>query len=117
MAIPEKPLELNVDPDDLTLDEMALFSKKGFDWYDFRQFLIDHSVNWTPEEIGKIKIGELEVVGEQVSQAATKVAVPLANLTRSKTGPGLKAKQSHHGRSKSSTPKNLDATPKTLEEP
>lgn len=116
MAIPEKPLELDVDANNLTLDEMALMSKKGFDWYDFRQFLIDHAVNWTAEEIGKVVVGELETVAEQVQKAAEKVAVPLAISRRSKIGHGSKAKSSHHGRSKSSTQKSSGATPRTLEE-
>ena len=89
MAIPEKPLELDIDPNNLTLDEMAIMSPKGFDWYDFRQFLIDHVISWTPDEIGKITIGELQEVSSLLKAEVEKVAVPLANSPPSKIGRGL----------------------------
>lgn len=117
MAIPKKPLELNVNAKDLTLDEMALLERKGFNWYDFRQFLIDHAANWSAEEVGKITIGELDVIGEQIKEAAEKVAVPLASSPPSKNGRALKATRSRPGRSNSSTPKNSELIPKASEQP
>lgn len=79
MAIPDRPLELNINVNELTLDEMVLFSEKGFNWFDFRQFLIDHVINWTHDEIGAVTIGELQKVAEQIREAVEQNAVPLAN--------------------------------------
>lgn len=78
MTIPERALVVTVDPKDMTLDEMVLFSVKGFDIYDFRQWLIDNT-EWTAEEIGKIKLRELEQVAIQIGEAVKAKAVPLAN--------------------------------------
>jgi len=78
MAIPERPLVITIEPGDLTLDQAALFSVKGFDIFEFRQFLLDNS-EWTPEEIGAIKLSELEAVALQIGEAMKKTAVPLVN--------------------------------------
>jgi len=76
MAIPDKPLEVNVDVKNLTLGEMKIFSKDGFDFYRLNLFLAKHT-NWTPEEVDAITIGELEEVAKQLGDAIQRQAVPL----------------------------------------
>ncbi len=90
MAIPERPLEIDFDANEMTLDEWALFDPEdqGLSTPNrLRKFLIAHS-SWTKEEIGKIKTSELEQVTKQLVAAVQKVAVPLASSPNSKIGPG-----------------------------
>lgn len=89
MTVPDKPLEIDFDANEMTLDEWALFDPEdqGISTPNrLRKFLIAHS-NWTREEIGQIKTGELEQVTKQLVAAVQKVAVPLATSPGSKTGP------------------------------
>ena len=80
MTIPEKPLEFNdFEPNDLTLDEMALFDMDDINMSypnKLRKFLIAHS-NWSKEEIGAITIGELKNIGEQLTEAIQREVIPL----------------------------------------
>ena len=90
MAIPEKPLEIEFDANELTLEDWALFDPddQGISTPNrLRKFLIAHSKSWTKEEIGKIKTGELEEVTKQVLAAVEKAAVPLESLPSSSPGP------------------------------
>lgn len=76
MAIPEKPLEVSIDPDALTLDEMCLFDPEGFSWKGLKAFLADHT-NWSAAEVGKLTLTELQAVTEQMKEAIQQAAVPL----------------------------------------
>lgn len=74
MAIPASALVVSLDANDLTLDEMCLFSPDGFDVVVFRQFLVDHT-NWTRAEIGRLKVSELKDVVAQIGQQLNAAAV------------------------------------------
>ena len=76
MAIPDKALEVTADLNKLTVGDLKVFSRKGFDFYDFRQFLIDHT-NWMEDEIDTITLEELTNVAEQLGEALKAKAVPL----------------------------------------
>lgn len=78
MAIPEKPLEVNAEIKDLTLGEVSLFNKDGFDTYRFVRFLIERT-NWTVDEVHAITVGELEQVARQLGEAVQRRAVPLSS--------------------------------------
>jgi len=77
MAIPDRPLELNLPAImDLTLDEAALLEPGGFSAVNWRKFLREYS-NWSPEEIGGIKLGELRNLTAQVITKINEAALPL----------------------------------------
>lgn len=76
-----KPLELAIDADTITLDELCLFEEDGFTVTAFRQFLRDRS-NWTKEEIGKLTKADLEEVMTTARAAAQETAIPLGNSPR-----------------------------------
>jgi hypothetical protein len=78
MTIPTKPLEVKVDLEELTLDELCLFSPGGFEVVAFRTFLRERT-NWSREEIGALQYKELRQVGDQLAEAIQKIAVPLAS--------------------------------------
>jgi len=78
MAIPKNPLEVNTELRKLTLGELKLFSQQGFDFYKFTEFLATRT-NWTPDEIDRITIDELEDVARQLGEAIQKQAVPLVS--------------------------------------
>ena len=78
MAIPDRPLIFNFEPNDMTLDELCLFDPAGFSSIAFRQFLIDHT-NWTRAEIGRVKVSELKEVAEQLAAKFKEAAIPLAS--------------------------------------
>ena len=76
MAKPEnKPLEVTVDPDKMTLGEMACLSG-GFSLVAFRNFLLAHS-NWTAEEIDSITRSELKDIFTQVVEQVDAILLPL----------------------------------------
>lgn len=95
MAIPDTPLELSLDPDELTLDDVVLFDPEPAEpittLIAFRSFLIRHS-NWSRTDVGSITLTELEQVMEQTRVAVEGTAVPLANETEPETGPAAKTK-------------------------
>ena len=70
-----KPLELDVDPNEITVDESCLFESNGFSIVGFRAFLAKYS-NWTLAEIGALKITELDTVLSAMSQKLEDKAVP-----------------------------------------
>ena len=81
MALPDKPLTLKYDPDELTLDEICLFSGKEspteFNPIIFRGFLRKHS-NWTSGEIGGLTVADMrDGLGPQIKEAMEATAVPL----------------------------------------
>ena len=89
MTIPDKPLKIEFDANELTLDDWALFDPEdqGISTPNrLRKFLIAYS-SWTREEIGQIKTKEMEEVAKMVITAVEKVAVPLASSPSSSPGP------------------------------
>lgn len=73
-----KPLEVNFDPDEMTLDELCLFDGEGFTATGFRAFLVNHT-NWTKQEIGKLTVKELKDVTAQLGAKLQAQSVPLGN--------------------------------------
>ena len=51
MALPKNDLELNFDPDELTLDEMDILSIYSIKL--FKEFVVKYG-NWTAKDVGKI---------------------------------------------------------------
>ena len=79
MALPQSDLVLKeIDPDEMTLDELCLFETGGFTAQGFRQFLIDHT-EWTPREIGKLTVKELKAITEKLAEKVAAASVPNAN--------------------------------------
>lgn len=77
MAIPNSPLSLTVDVQEMTLGELALFQGE-FSAPRLIAFLADHS-NWTRAEIERITIREMKEVSEQIGEALKGAAVPKEN--------------------------------------
>lgn len=98
MTVPETKLELNVDLERLTLEDVAVFDpemaqQNMFGWINkLRHFLLDHSSTWTAEEINRLEIGELQPIANQVMEALKRVATPLAKSKRLRTGRAARAK-------------------------
>ena len=77
-----KPLEVrNLDPDEMTLDEMCLFDGEGFTATGFRQFLLDHT-NWTRAEVGILKVTQQLDVAKQMGEKMQAAAVPFVSAPR-----------------------------------
>ena len=91
MAIPDRPLEITLDVNELTLD-MATLLTAPEEIPDARKvpvlraFLIA-STNWTDAEVGRLKLSEIGEVSKAIVEAVNRTAVPLASLDASKTGP------------------------------
>lgn len=80
MAIPSEPLNLSLDVDALTLDDLELF--ESFSVKGLRAFMSEHG-NWTNAQIGKITVKELrEIVAPQIGAALKDAALPKANAPR-----------------------------------
>lgn len=85
MPIPEKPLELDVDFEELTLEEMALFDAESAEDNPFgfinkmRKFLLNYSTSWRRAEINAIKNKDLEALTPVVISAIEAAAVPKEN--------------------------------------
>jgi len=77
-SFPDRPLELDYDPEEMTIDEAVMFEPDGFTVKGFRQFLIDHS-NWTRREIGTIKVKDLKELADRVVAKFQEDAVPNEN--------------------------------------
>ncbi len=98
MTVPETKLELNVDLERLTLEDVALFDpemaqQNMFGWINkLRHFLLEHSATWTADEINRLEVGELQTISDQVMEALKRAATPLAKSKPSKTGRAAKAK-------------------------
>ena len=85
--IPEALLTISMETDDLTLDDVALFdTEDGFSVFKFRKFLLRYG-SWSKEQVGKIKIKELEQVAVLLSEAMKNTAVPPPNGKSSAPGP------------------------------
>lgn len=78
MAIPAKPLELTIDADELTLDEIEVFAGTSYSILTFKQFLVTHS-NWTRAEIGAIKKKELGELHARARSEVDKAFDPLSD--------------------------------------
>lgn len=78
MAIPDKPLELSIDADNITVGELELFEGENFKVSGLRAFLVNHS-NWTDGDIKGLSLKELRQVVEQVGEAMKTAAVPLGS--------------------------------------
>ena len=78
MAIPEKALEVTLDPDEITLGELMLFEPGGFTIGGFVEFISDNT-NWTLEEAKGLKVKEMKQVTEMLREALQGVSVPLAS--------------------------------------
>jgi hypothetical protein len=80
MAIPDKPLVLNdFDPNELTLDEAILLSEPDkFKPSAYKDFLVKYT-DWTPEEVGKMTLGELTDVTKQLAERINESSIPLAS--------------------------------------
>ncbi len=91
MAIPDRPLEITLDVNNLTLDEATLLTAPEEIPDErkipvLRSFLISFT-SWTPAEVGRLKMSELGEVSKAIVEAVQRQALPLANSTSSKTGP------------------------------
>jgi hypothetical protein len=75
MALPGKPLELNINVDEMELDELELFESGGFSIKRFKAFMAAHS-NWTAAEAGKLTLAELKIVAEKIGALVKENAVP-----------------------------------------
>lgn len=89
MAIPDKPLVIDLATQKLTLGEICLFAPRGFDVLDFRDFIVRRT-NWTREEFNAIEPEELEEVAKQIRAKLEEGAVPL--VSKPNSAPGLEAK-------------------------
>jgi len=57
---------------------MRLMTKKGFDLYEFHEFLAKHT-NYTLDEVLDMTNDELSNIAEQLGEAIQKKSVPLSN--------------------------------------
>lgn len=100
MAIPDKPLELDIESVKINLGDMEIFDTELAEseplvWISsVRRFLIRHSA-WTRAEIRAINIDELADLGPQLAEATRRQSVPLANSPSSKTGRAKRATPGH----------------------
>lgn len=97
--IPQKPLEVLIDPKTMTLDDVELFTttvvgeglQEQFEYLHLvRQFLIEHT-NWNRHEVGKITFDEIKTVMGQLRGAMQSRAVPLVTLPDSKPLPAAES--------------------------
>ena len=84
--IPAEPLKLTLSPDEMTLDDIAIFDSEGFSIPKFRKFLLSYG-SWDDKQIGAIKLKELREVAEQVGNALKNLSVPKGNENNSNDGP------------------------------
>lgn len=78
MAIPDKPLEVDIDTAKMTLGELMIFEPGGFTVGGFVQFVANHT-NWTVEDIKAVTVEEMKEVTDKLREALQSVSVPLAN--------------------------------------
>lgn len=119
MAIPEQPLELDIEVGSLTLQEAAIFDAEEaqaapMTWCNrVRKFLLAHSQTWTPDEINTLTLDEIGDVAESMAEAIQRATVPLANSAPSRTGHGASRRPSRGGRSTTNTQPSSAGTRKT----
>jgi hypothetical protein len=73
MTIPNEPLTLKLNTEDLTLDEVEMFSEsENFRVSVFKKFMAKWS-NWTKEQTGALTLGEMKslapVIAQQLNEA------------------------------------------------
>ena len=78
MAIPSRPLVLNIDGANLTLDDLEVFEAGGFSVKGFKAFMGRYS-NWTPAEIGAVTVAELKDVAAQIAEQLKGAVLPKVN--------------------------------------
>lgn len=98
MAIPDKPLTLNISSfDDLTYEDnpllLAVMTAPAADdlvgtlrWVEHFKAFLKKFGDWTPEEIGKIAYSDTLAISKQLRVALTNAIVPLGSEQPSKTG-------------------------------
>ncbi len=79
MAIPERPLKLTFDPDELTLNENRVL-EGTYGYGDFREFMLKYS-NWTRDEVLNLRRKEVAGLLEQFQAQIREVIFPKANET------------------------------------
>lgn len=94
-------VEITIDPDELTLDDLELFEPGGFSVARLRRFLA-RVTTLTRDEIGQLRLRDLRAIAEQIG-AALQSVVPKATSGDSSDGPGATTIR-HSGRPASSTP-------------
>lgn len=73
----ERPLVLKIDPEDLTLDEIALFDGE-FKAAGFRAFMAKYS-DWTEREVGALTMRELKGMAADIMASVNGTVVPKVN--------------------------------------
>lgn len=79
-------IEIVINPDDLTLDDLELFEPGGFSIRRLRAFLA-RVTTLSPDEIGQIRLRDLRSIAERIGEAIRDV-VPKATSSVSRDGPG-----------------------------
>ena len=74
MTIPAETLQLSVDSESMTLNDLELF-EGGFTAKGFKAFMAAHS-NWTAAQVGLITVAEMRQVVAQIVEALKISAVP-----------------------------------------
>ena len=86
--IPTKPLELEYEVNDLTLEDVAIFALEDAAQANFvyvnqvRKFLLKYAKSWSASEVNNITIGELADIAPQLIDALNQASVPKAPLPR-----------------------------------
>ena len=78
MAVPDKPLQLKFDPDNLTLGEVKILDEYSVSG--FRAFMLKYG-NWTPEEIDGLTRREWRELMGDFYKAFAEAAAPKATGT------------------------------------
>lgn len=78
MTIPSVPLEISIDANELTLDDLEVFEPGSFSVKVFKRFMAAHS-NWTAEQVGGLKVSEMGAVADKLRDALQGAAVPKAS--------------------------------------
>lgn len=79
MAIPERPLQLTFDTEDLTLGEFKIL-EGHYTVGEFRDFLLKYG-SWTPAEVLGLKKREIADVSLTFAAALREALVPKASAT------------------------------------
>lgn len=79
-------VEITIDPDELTLDDLELFEPGGFSVARLRRFL-GRVTTLSRDEIGQLRLRDLRAIAEQIGAALQNV-VPKATSGDSSDGPG-----------------------------
>lgn len=79
MAIPERPLKLTFDPDDLTLPELVMVEgRNGVSATDLMEFIEKYG-DWTPEERRKLQRRDVLQVWSSIRRQVRDLLVPKVN--------------------------------------